>query len=242
MKNRRKAFRRFFLFTLILVLSYILLFKTDYFNIKRVEVHGNKKLSYDVIVKASLCNKGENIFRVNTSKGEESLERLAYIKKSEIKRKLPSKIIIQVEEREEIAIIPYLNSVALIDKEGYILSIEKDDKSIKLPRIKGFDKMELKAGENIFQMAKKDNIEEFISTAHQLSLLANMTYVDFSNEKNIIFQINNDTNVDFGSLDNVKYKLDFLIKIIEDVDKKGVKAKHIFFNKGDNPIIVTDNR
>ena len=84
---------------------------------------GNKKLSYDKIIKASMCNIGENIFKINMKKGEESLKRLPYIKECKIKRKLPNEIIIEIEERKEVAIISYIGSFVYIDKEGYILKI-----------------------------------------------------------------------------------------------------------------------
>lgn len=230
------------LLIIIFVSLYLIIFKTDYFNIKSIEVTGNKKLSYDTIVNASLCNKGENIFRINIKKGEESINRLSYIKYCKIKRKLPNKILIEVVEREEVAIFPYLGTIALIDKEGYILTIENDDNSLQLPRIIGLEPDEIKVGENIFYMIDREDVQQFINTAVQLGLLSKMKYVDFSDEKNVVFQINDNTNVAFGSLDNVKYKLSFLIKIFEDLNDKGIKAKQIFFNKGENPIIVTDNR
>lgn len=241
-KRRKVVLRKYFLFAIILIILYLFVFKTDYFSVKNIEVVGNKKLSNSEIIKASLCNKGENILKVNTRTGEESIRRLPYVKDCKIKRKFPNTIIIQVEERKEIAAIPYSNLVALIDKEGYVLTIEKDSKNIKLPRLIGLSKVEVKIGDNVFHQVKIENIEQFIVLSDKLGLLDKIEYIDFSDEKNVTFQINQDTNVAFGHLDNVKYKLDFLIKILEDLNKKKIKAKQIFFNKGENPVIVTDNR
>ncbi len=241
-KRRKNILRRYFLLAIILIILYLFIFKTDYFNVKDIEVIGNKKLSKTDIIRASLCNKGENILKVNIKKGEESIRRLSYIKDCQIKRKYPNKVVIQVEEREEIVAMPYINSTALIDKEGYVLAIERDSKNLKLPKIIGLDQIEIEVGDNVFHKVKIENIEQFIGIAEQLGLLEKMKYIDFSDEKNITFQINENTNVAFGDLDNVKYKLDFLIKILEDLAKKDIKAKQIFFNKGENPVIVTDNR
>jgi len=221
---------------------YLFITKTDYFNVKSIEVTGNKKLSSNEIIRASLCNKGENILKVNTRKGEESIKRLSYIKDCQIRRKFPNKIVIQVEERKEVALIPSLNSIALIDKEGQVLAIERDSNNLQLPKIIGLGEIEIEVGDNVFNKVKIENIEQFIDIANQLDLLSKMEYINFSDTKNITFRINEGTNVAFGYLDNVKYKLDFLIKIFEDLDKKGIKAKQIFFNKGENPVIVTDNR
>ena len=230
-KSRKNILRKVFLFTIAIILSYLFIFKTDYFNVKHIEVSGNKKLTSQEIIKASLCNKGENILKFNIRKGEESINSLPYIKNCRIKREFPDKIVIQVEERMDAAVVPYSNSFAIIDKEGYVLSIEKDDKNFQIPRIIGLEPKEIKVSDNLFYKLQIDNIEEFIDLADRMGFLNKMEYIDLSDDRNIIFKINNGTNVAFGSLDNVKYKLGFLIKILEDLNKKDIKARQIFFNK-----------
>ena len=239
--RKRQRILKFLLFVLIITLIYLFAFKTSFFNIKSIKVVGNKKMSYDQIVKASLCVEGENIFKISKKSGEESLKRLPYVKDSKIKRKLPKELVIEVEERKEIAVIPYIGSFAYIDEEGYILSIEKSDEEVELPQILGLELNNLEVGNNLFDALNKDNINEFIVISDQSKLLSLMKFINFSDNNNMIIELKNGIKVAFGPLGNVKYKLSFLNKILEDIEVKKINAKQILLNKGGNPIIVIDN-
>ncbi|NMB27533.1 MAG: FtsQ-type POTRA domain-containing protein [Tissierellia bacterium] len=241
-RKARKRILKLFLFILILTLLYLFIFKTSFFNIKNIKVMGNHKMDYDKIVKASMCIQGENIFKINKRLGEESLNRLPYIKQSKIKRKLPKEIVIEIEEREEIAIIPYIGSFVYIDEEGYILSIEEKGGKVKLPQIFGLDLIDLEVGENLFKQLEDDNVVDFILLSKQAKLLSLMKYINFSDSNNTMIELNNGVKVAFGTIDNVKYKLSFLFNILEDVEKRNINVKQILLNKGSNPIIVTDDK
>lgn len=241
-RKARKRILKLFLFILILTLLYLFIFKTSFFNIKNIKVVGNHKMNYDKVVKASMCIQGENIFKINKKLGQESLNRLPYIKQSKIKRKLPKEIVIEIEERKEVAIIPYIGSFAYIDEEGYILSIEEKGGEIKLPQIFGLDLIDLEAGKNLFEQLEDDNVMKFIVLSKQGGLLSLMKYINFSDSNNIMIELKNGVKVAFGPIDNVKYKLSFLFNILEDVEKRNINIKQILLNKGSNPIIVTDDK
>jgi cell division protein FtsQ len=240
--KKRKRVLKFLLFVMIITFLYLFVFKTSLFNIKNIKVLGKNKMSYEKIVKISQCIKGENIFKFSKKLGEESLNRLPYIKRSKIKRRLPNTIIIEVEEREEIAIIPYIGSFVYIDEEGYILSIEEKKGEIKLPQIFGLELIDLEVGNNLYDILKEDSVKDFINLSKQARLLQSMKYINFSDNNNIKVELENGIKVAFGPLDNVKYKISFLLKILEDVKKKNLDVRTILFNKGDNPILVIDNK
>ncbi|CCQ95845.1 putative Cell division protein DivIB [[Clostridium] ultunense Esp] len=240
--EKRKRILKFLLFVLILILLYLFAFKTNFFSIRNIEVVGNKKTSYDQVIKASMCNKGENIFKINKKKGKESLERLPYIREARIKRKLPKGIIIQIDERKEIAVIPYIGSFVYVDKEGYILAVEKKIEEASLPQIFGLKLEDFELGSNLYSLLKREGIEEFIAYSQQSNLLSLMKYINFTDNNNTMIELKDGIKVAFGPLNNVKYKLSFLNNILEDIDEKDINVKKILLNKGDNPIVVTDDR
>jgi len=227
---------------LTIILSYLFIFKTDFFILSDIVIIGNKKLKYESIVKASSCNIGENIFKIDTKKGEENIKLIPYIKDCRIKRQLPDKIIIEIKERKEIAAIEYLDYLVYIDNEGYILEIDTNDKGIELPVITGLNMVDYEEGDNIYQNDSTENIKEFMLYSEYLNILSTIDKIDFSNKEDIYIKLKGGTLVAFGPLNNVKYKLSFLNKILKDIDKKNIMAKQILFNKGENPIIVMDNR
>lgn len=248
-KNKRKKPRRIvlkiFLFVLILLLLYFFIFKTNFFTIKDIKVKGTNKVSYEQVVKASPCLKGENIFKINISSCQEALDDLPYIKSSKVKRSFPNKIVIDVQERKEIAIIPYIGSFVYIDDEGYILSMEEkddDEDKIELPQIIGLELSNIELGNNVFKMLDIDDMIEFISVADQLNIILSMKYIDLEDKDNVIIELKDGIKVAFGSLHNVKYKYSFLNHILEDIEAENRDVKQILLNKGDNPVIITGNQ
>lgn len=238
--RRRKVFlARLFLLTLLATLIYLFLFKTSIFNIRDIVVEGNNKMTYNEIVQVSGFSRGENIFKIDKKVGKRALMELPYIKSIKVKRRIPKKIIIEVEERESIAAISFNDSFILFDKEGYLLAIKEKDEKVNKAQIFALDFIELNLGENIFEKIENENIKDFIILSHEAGILSNMRYINFTDGNNLVIELKDGIRVAFGPLNNVKYKVSFLFEIIEDIDKKNINAKEIHLNKGDNPIILT---
>ncbi|NMB08156.1 MAG: FtsQ-type POTRA domain-containing protein [Tissierellia bacterium] len=240
-EKRRKRILNLLLLLFIIALIYLFVFKTDFFNIKNIEIKGNKNLSDDQILKASICMNGENIFKINNKYCEENINKLAYVKSVKIIRKLPSTIKIQIVEREEIAIIPYIGAFVYIDEEGYVLRMEERKGDTELPQVFGLELINLQIGDCIFDSVEGSGNLDFFTLGKEAKLLEQMKYINFSDKKNTMIELNNGIKVAFGPLDNVKYKLSFLSKILKDIEEKKLVVKQILMNKGENPIIVMDD-
>lgn len=246
-KIRRKRIRRrrrilsFLLLILILTLSYLIFFKTSFFDIKDVKVIGNNKIDYNQIIKVSNCVKNKNIFQINKKDGEKALELLPYMKKAKIKRSLPNDIIIEVKERKEIIAVSYIGSFVYVDDEGYILSIEEKDENVELPKVLALELIDLSEGQNLFKEIKDNNVVDFILFSNKAKILEQMEVINFSNGNSVTIELNSGTKIAFGPLNNIKYKISFLSQILKDIDEKNIEVKQILLNKGDNPIILTED-
>ncbi len=240
-KKKRKSFLKFILFILTFGIIYLFVFNTNFFHIEKIQIVGNEKMSYGEILNASTYTKGENIFKISKKQGEENLNKLPYIKEAKVKRKLPKSLIIQVEEREEVAIVPYIGAFIYIDEEGNVLSIKEKKVQGELPQIFGIELVDVIPGENLFDDEDRQAYREFIKLSKQRDLLKLMKCINFSDNNNIDIELIDGIKVAFGPLDNVKYKLSFLYQILKDLDKKEITAKQILLNKGENPIVVIDD-
>lgn len=235
--RRRRAFLRFIFLIFLVFVIITLALNTELFVINKINIVGNNKLSRDSLINASTISTGENILKISKRLGEKNLAKLPYVKEAKIKRKLPKTIIIEIVERKGIAQIKSISSYLLIDIEGYILDI-KDTKDEKLPLFLGLNIDNKRPGDNIFSDIKvKENIE-FIKEGHAIGLLSKIKEVNLENSDNINIIIMDGIPVDFGTLNNVKYKLNLLDEVSKDIEKKQISCKMIIMNKGDNPIIV----
>lgn len=238
----KKMRRRRFFFRFILLLSLTLLLCTLALNsnilvINNIRVMGNKKISKDNIISASSIKIGENILRINTKVGKENIKKLPYVEDVKIERKFPKGIIIHITERKEIIQLKEISSFVLVDIHGYILDIQ-DTHNGDIPLLLGLDIKDKKTGDNIFINSESNAIIDFIKEGHAIKLLPKMREINMVDNNNVDMTLNNGIYVAFGTLDNVKYKVNLLNVVLKDIEKKETQCKMILMDRGDNPIIV----
>lgn len=235
--KRRRMFFRLLLIIFLIFIMFVLALNTDIFIIDNIKVLGNNKISKDIIINASSINTGENIFKISTRTSKKTIENLPYVKEAEIKRKFPKGILIEIIERKEIVQIKEISSYGFIDIDGYILDIV-DIQNDQLPLLLGFNIGNKKAGDNLFSQIEFEQKKEFISEGNSIKILQKMKEIDMADNNNVNILLNNSIPVAFGTLDDVKYKLNLLNEILIDIEKKQIPCKMILMNKGENPIIV----
>ncbi len=239
-KRRRK--RIFFNFILLILLTTIFVtfaLKSDLFNISVINIEGNEKLSKNIIESASGIALGENIFKIKLRNGEKDIKKLSYTKDVNIKRKFPSTININITERKEVVQLKNISSYVLVDMEGYVLDF-KDKREENLPVLNGFN-INVLPSENIFDTEYGNELKDLINDEGNIEILKNFSEINFESYDNINIILNNGIVVAFGPLVDVKYKLRYLNEILKDIEKKQISVKMIIMNKGEKPIIVTNN-
>ena len=104
-KKRKKTRKKIILISIILIVILgLILIKTPYFNIKKVNVNNN-----NVITKESLIGENDilnqNIFLINTSALKKKILSNPYVKSVKISRKLPDQLSINIVERNATFIV-----------------------------------------------------------------------------------------------------------------------------------------
>lgn len=243
---QRKMRRRRIFFSIIFTLAtvfalFMLILNTKFFAINNIRVLGNNKVLANKIILLSSIQEGENIFKISTTDGEKNIIKLPYIKNVKIKRKFPREIVINIEERKEAMQIKDISSFVVLDKDGYILDnvSEKDE---KLTEIIGLNFKNKDIGENIFiENENKDEVE-FIKTAEDLDMLSKFIEINMEDNRKINILLFNEIKVVFGTINNVKYKLNLLNEVLDDIEDKQLDPKMILMDKGENPIVVLKDK
>jgi len=113
------------------------------FAIRKIEINGNEKVSNDEILAAMLQDELENlgeypIVMLSLEHVKRNLSSVGWIEDIKIKKKLPGTVIINIAEREAVAIWQNNKEIWLTDKNGTLIS--KNVKNyITLPIIVGKD-------------------------------------------------------------------------------------------------------
>ncbi len=138
-KKRRK--KHYFLRLLIIIaaiIGAILILRSELFNVRSFVVEGNNYYTAAQVQDLTGLKTGVNIFKQKLDSAKTALRKDPYIKNVQIKRALPGRIKITIEERKEYACVPYGSQYVLIDNEGMVLRVA--DEMPVLPLL-DFDEM-----------------------------------------------------------------------------------------------------
>ena len=92
------------------------------FNINEIRILGNEKFSKEEYLNLSELKTGGNIFNFRKSEIISNIKTNGYVESVKIKRKLPTKIEITIEERTPTYLISLEEEqFAYINNQGYIL-------------------------------------------------------------------------------------------------------------------------
>lgn len=193
-QKRIKSFRIIkYTFLLVLILTAIIATMTSpLFNIKKITVVGNDKITTNEIISLSQINIEENTYKTNMKKAKSKILENPYIKSVEIKRKLPSNVEILVEERKTTFMIEYGNSYVYINNQGYILEVSSE--KLEVPILQGAETItedfipgNRLCTEDLEKMSTVIKIME-VATNNEISSL--ITRIDIQNSQNykILFE------------------------------------------------------
>jgi hypothetical protein len=145
-RKRKNYLLRFVILVLFCVGMYYFL-SSDIFDISKVRVVGNNYYTVEQIKDKANVKIGMNIFEFRKGKLKKKLLKDPYLKNVVIKRKLPSTIVIDVDERKEEAGLLDGDRYIIIDEDGLVLRISKDEP--KVTRITNLKIQKSKVGKPI---------------------------------------------------------------------------------------------
>lgn len=139
-KERRIRKHRLIKFVLKIIICLALLsgliaygFTSPVFNITEIEIIGNEKFEKDEYIHLSGLTFDNNIFNFRKSRVVASIKQNAYVESVKVKRKLPNKIEIQIEERKVNYLVELENEeFAYINTQGYVLEKSKEKLSLTI--------------------------------------------------------------------------------------------------------------
>lgn len=165
--RKKKNYLLRFLITVGIVVIIICFSLSDFFMVKKVTAEGNAYYSDKEIMNMAGAQLGVNlIWDVDVSEMENNLSGNPYFVEVNVKRKLPSTLQFEVNEREQIAAIVYGEKYVVIDKTGTIL--RKSGVNPKITLLTGLTISKLSIGEKV-------EAEESSTLDTTLSMLSTMS-------------------------------------------------------------------
>ncbi len=203
------------------------LLTVPYFEVKEVAVEGNSGLSNDQILGWANVPLQRSIFAINIKKISRAIASKSQIKKVEIRRILPAKVLIVVEERLPFACLSRGKELFEVCDDGVI--IKKTIDSMNLPLIR---------------VASSFSLEEKLSREVDILLMAQrlglpFSQLDIRNRHTLVGTLESGIKIYLGKGDHLDY-ISYLPSLLEVYreKEKGLKYIDIRFNE---QIIVGEN-
>lgn len=92
------------------------------FAVRNIMVDGRRETDVDTLKAMIAVDKGDPILGVSPSDVQARIEKLPWVKKARVERRLPDTLYVQIEERKPVALWQKQKRLVLIDGDGVVLT------------------------------------------------------------------------------------------------------------------------
>jgi cell division protein FtsQ len=196
-----------------------------YFNISEVRVENNNNISTELIKKLSGLTYDNNIFYINIKNTKTNIYSNPYILSVDIRRQLPSIVILTVKERDAMFYIKIDNQFIIIDSKGIILELRDNIDNMNLISLEGINYKNPIVGKSILSDEER-KYKILVSLSEILKRNKSEikpTRIDMSNISNINIYVMQ-MCIKIGSEYDIETKLNKAINVISKFDIKNKKG------------------
>lgn len=225
-ERKKKKIKRIIKWTtlfLLIIGGIVFALVSPIFNINEIQVNNNNQIATETIVSLSQLQIGQNVFRFNKDKIEKEIKTNPYIESVNIKRKLPNKIEITIEERNKNYNVEFLNGYAYINNQGYILEIS--EQKLDLPVIQGVstEAEQIVAGNrlNAEDLEKLETVIQIMNICKSYELEQKVSTIDITNKSDyVIYMEEEKKTIHLGDESNLSNKMLYVPTILKENQEK----------------------
>lgn len=227
-RKKRKIKATFIFILIILVLTGIgvTLCKAEIFNIKDIKVVGNEQVMQEEL---QLQDKlGKNIFLLSKGKIERDIKQNQYVKDVKIKKIIPNKLEITIEERQKTFMIKLEDGYLYLDNQGYI--IEKTEINLQKPIIAGYETKDLEPGNRLNEkdLEKLEDVLKIVENCKKIEIYDKITSINILDKEEYIVYIEEMKKLIYlGNSNNLANKMLYIKDILQ---RENGKEGKIFVN------------
>lgn len=217
----RDVLEKAVIFSTVVLMVGILLILYYWLLIERIEVKGNETLERADVLTAAGINVGEHILLVNTGEAQRKLLEDPRIKSVKVSRVYPDQLVIALVERRPLAAIAGGGSYAIIDGEGYVLSISPDTQG--LPEVYGMGSSGFQLGERLGDSEDFNStiLLSMIAALEKAGVLSNMAGLDITQPLSVSLITLDGYTIHVGQTENLDEKLQNLSLVLTKVKALG---------------------
>lgn len=239
--RRRRIFliRRIILLFLIFVIFLLVLINSPLFNIRYIDIVGNKLLSEDYVRQELNILYNKNILFYSIEQNLSVLRQNKYVDGITYKKNFPNKLDIIIEEKKVDYYIPYNNLFYILDSNLRVVDVRDYIEDLDVMEIKGIDfSLNLNIGDQLLEDGSRE-LDWIRSISDLLEL--NKTnikfdYVDLTDIHNVIVGYKN-IIIKIGKNSDLRQKFNIAINTINSNEGYSKMTGYIDVRTKNHPII-----
>lgn len=223
-RKRRRILKILILIIFISALS-ILMFKSEYFNISNVIVENNSFVSAEEVVVLSEVQ-GQNIFLVKKHSVETNTKKNPYVDGVDIRRKLPSTLVISVKEKKIKGMIKYQNSFINVDSSGKMVQVVNKFPNGEIPLIEGISVEQYAPGLNLIKddVIWQEALKEILKVSDYKEYNGLIYSINIGDAYNITLKTTDGVFIKLGDWTDLDNKLAYAYNVLKSENVKGKKG------------------
>lgn len=234
-RKKRRAVRvknhRFWkdLFIMLAITVAVILSISIFFKVKTVDVTGMEYYNAEQIRAASGIMQGDNLLTLSKATAASKIQaELPYVREVQIKRELPSRVVIAVKEFDvSYAVKDAQGNDWLITAGGDLLEQVDARTASEHVAVTGFTVQDPVAGqqfvvqttqEDAASTAQQQAVVKLLSALEQSDIADHVASIDVSASFDLSFWYGDQFHVLLGTADELEYKLQYLSEVIKNLD------------------------
>ena len=126
------------LLAIFMVYAYNFAMCADYFRLKNTTVMGCDKVSKEKVVELAEISSSMNILTANLGKMAQGIEDDPWIKEASVGREFPDRLVIEVVERDAVALLKNDKDLYVVDRDGEVFKKFEAGDAVDVPVFAGF--------------------------------------------------------------------------------------------------------
>ena len=185
------------------VLTYFMLI------VDSIEIYGCTHYDAEELIRASGLSVGKHMWLERIDEAENRMEQNAYIASAVVTRVYPDKLVVNITEREEAAVLVGMNAQAVIDKDGYVLYIGARADYSGLIQISGMGSSGYHVNQRLGEESDFNSrtMISLLEAVYSAGLEKEITRIDLGNPLSINMETASGVSIHLGQPDRAEEKL-----------------------------------
>lgn len=222
----------FFVF-LVLMTGFILL-RSPFFEVRSIQVEGNQLIDQAKIRSVSDIAPGANIFNVDLAAAAERIKLIPMVKDVQVTRSLPSTVVIGINERKPVGLLPTGEGFIEVDGEGVYLQ-KAGAGAPGLPVVTGISFNLPSPGDVVNAVRLGDAL--IVISGLSGETVANLSEVNVDDEGQIKLYTIEGIQCRFGLAEDIQAKGDILTELLKELRAQQDHIRYIDLSCADKPVV-----